>query len=358
MHEKIKLFIRDTFLILLLYFVLFITLFFSTDISNGVRDGIDLTINFIVPSLFIFMILSSCIVNSSLSRYFALPFKPLFTHILHMPNKLTTITLLSLIGGYPIGAKLISEEVKKGLLSSEDATLMMAFCVNCGPAFLITGVGTKLLNSPILGLCLYLSQIAACLIIAFFITRKHRLKYTSSIDKLKFTSDTFISAVSDNTLIIVKISAYVIVFSAFFPTITSLIPSSNEALANIVKGLLEVTNGCNSIFSFPAKHAILMLAVFTGFGGICVHMQIYSIIKPQHISMKMFYLFRPLYIAISCLVCKLLCVITPNASYDCISINRDIPKTAFSKSPQVFIFMFLLIIILLFFTKKSDKIEV
>ena len=54
---------------------------------------------------------------------------------------------MSLIGGFPIGAKMTAELYCDGRLTENQAQRLNMFCMNAGPAFTVTAVGVSMLSS-------------------------------------------------------------------------------------------------------------------------------------------------------------------------------------------------------------------
>ncbi|MFA9382095.1 MAG: hypothetical protein ACERKO_13650, partial [Acetanaerobacterium sp.] len=106
-------------------------------VSAGVRDGLLVCANTLIPSLFPFMILCAFIVNSRLSDYLSAPFAFFTARVLRLPAFTGSVFLLSLVGGYPVGARMIAQLYREGRISGHTASRMLLFCVNAGPAFLI-----------------------------------------------------------------------------------------------------------------------------------------------------------------------------------------------------------------------------
>lgn len=70
--------------------------------------------------------------------------------------------LLSLIGGYPVGAKMLAAKSAAGAAGSRTAERLLCFCVNCSPAFLIAGVGIPYFHSVEVGCVLWGSPGGSC----------------------------------------------------------------------------------------------------------------------------------------------------------------------------------------------------
>ena len=111
--EKIKTVI--TFLIITAAFSgLFI---YSKECKSGIISGITICVSNLVPSLFLYMILASYISGSKMSLYIGAIFGRPVTKLLKLPKASSSAILLSLIGGYPVGAKCVAQSYKNKLLT-------------------------------------------------------------------------------------------------------------------------------------------------------------------------------------------------------------------------------------------------
>lgn len=127
-------------------------------VAAGIKNGLMTSYCVLIPSLFPFLIISSFILKSNLSYYISKPLRGLTRILFKLPACTGATILLSLIGGYPIGAKLISILYDKQEITKSQAERMLCFCVNSGPAFLISAVGAIMLNSVKIGFFLFISQ--------------------------------------------------------------------------------------------------------------------------------------------------------------------------------------------------------
>lgn len=86
---------------------------FSKECSKGAENGIGLCLSTLVPSLFPFMVLASYITDSGLAekigRHLSWLTKPLFG----LDGCFASAIILSLVGGYPVGAKTVNSLYKK-----------------------------------------------------------------------------------------------------------------------------------------------------------------------------------------------------------------------------------------------------
>ena len=126
--------------------------------SSGVAEGIDMCLKVIIPSLFPFFVVSTYL-NAILFGY-PIPAIQCIAKLLQIPIGGESILLLGLIGGYPVGAKLIADLYYTNKIDKQTAHILLGYCNNAGPAFIFGIAGaafaslvTQIFTSIILPYC-------------------------------------------------------------------------------------------------------------------------------------------------------------------------------------------------------------
>ena len=154
-------------IILLTVITITVSIFaFSNQVKNGIVQGLITCANIIIPSLFPFAVISIFLTNSGLIFFLSKPLNKISNCIFKMNGYEFCIFILSLIGGYPIGATLLNQAVENKRISDNRSKLLINFCVNAGPAFIVLAVGDGIYHSKTIGLLLLCSHILASLILA------------------------------------------------------------------------------------------------------------------------------------------------------------------------------------------------
>lgn len=256
--------------------------------SSGVRNGLLLCGETVVPSLFPFMIISDFLVRSGASDGIGRLLSPVTEKFFRLPGCSACAIFMSLIGGFPVGAKMISQLYENGSLSRPQAKRMIRFCVNSGPAFVIGAVGASMLSDKKCGIILFVSQTVTALIIGFLsrFGKKESFQRTDNVHKYVNPS-AFIESVASSTEAMLNICAWILLFSSLMPFLTKL-AKLNSAFSILVV-LSEVTGGC----SYAANNLpLFFLAPVLCWSGFAVHMQLLPYLKKIGISLPDFWLSR------------------------------------------------------------------
>ena len=272
-------------------------LIFGADISAGIRSGISVCGEVVIPSLFPFMILAEFVALSGASDTLSKPISPFTRWLFGLPKVTAAPILLSFISGYPVGASLARRLYDSGKISRSDAEKMLTFTVNSSPAMLIFAVGMGMLGGKEYGYLLYIVHILASVFNGILFSRiilnsganrrvekvnlptfnaqntiqtigqKSAYGITKKDDTPHYNiADAFVTATADASVSMLKICGCVILFAGIVASIKS---------ARILALILEVTVGCKVAVNYGIK----AISAVVGFGGISVIMQVMTVSK-------------------------------------------------------------------------------
>ncbi len=300
--------LRDTLLGLCLLTAIAGLVMSPKEISAAARQGLDLCLDVIIPSLFPFFVLSTLIIELGLARYVGRALEKIMRPLFRVSGPCSTAVVLGFLGGYPVGAKTAISLYEKKLCSQVEAERLLAFCNNSGPAFILGAVGAGILGSSRAGWMLYLTHTAASLTVGFifrFYKRKSPPAPSSrgreySVVRL---SDAFTGSVTSSMRSMFGICSFVIFFTVIIKLlyISGVLPGaakllggllapfevSEQSVLNLLTGLIEITSG---LFSLEGGAAMLltgkmaMAAFMLGWAGLSVHCQVLSFIGKSGLS--------------------------------------------------------------------------
>lgn len=301
--------LKNSLPLIIMIFILIGIISNTSVASLGAHKGILYCVNTLIPSLFIFMIFTSFIVNSGATQNLSKILNPVTKFLFYLPGCTAPIIVLSLIGGYPVGARGAKSLYESKEINTEQLNRLMTFSVNAGPAFIIEIVGNILLKNYKLGCLIFIVQIVLSLsigIISGILARQKNLNFyfneNVSKNKKPNISDSLIKSCSDTSKSIIVMSALIVVFYTLIEILKSSLLTkdilnhfftSNDSINNfrtIFISILEMTSGCNEVIYKSAPTGIIFFAV--GFGGICAHLQIKSIFGEDDFNFIKFTVYR------------------------------------------------------------------
>lgn len=272
---------------------------FYGQIKNGVEEGIRLCITAVIPSLYLFTVLSVFAVKTGIFDNSVI--LKVISRILWGTNTRTGgIQLLSLIGGYPVGATLVSEAKEKGALGEKAARRLVYSAVNAGPAFTVTLVGGELYASREFGIMLFLISATVATVTARINSRFLKTDAPDYCNTIPYGTG-FTTAVSGASKALLNICGWVIMANAA----SALLPNNNGG--TVLKCLCEVTTGVFAAKDFSPEFTAFLIC----FGGFSVHLQVLPQLKALGVKYRDFLSVKFLQGIAAAVICKLVLLFFP-----------------------------------------------
>jgi len=275
----------------------FLTIVHPKAAIGGISQGLLLCGNVLIPSLFPFLFLTTFLSTSRLGYFLTKPFEWIISVLFRIPKKAAFAALISFIGGYPSGAVAIRQLLDNNTIEKSTARRMILFCSNAGPAFVVGVIGSVMLGSAAAGMHILIAMTVSSVIIGIVsgVLDEHGGRfYVSSLTTHRTVprvrarmTQSFVSSVADACDIMLKICAFTLLFSCFISLLSLTMP---KAVLDIASLFLEVSNGC--VTAMTMKNPLYLLCFTAGFGGLCVHFQIFSILGDCGINAPFFILVK------------------------------------------------------------------
>ncbi len=283
-------------------------------IISGVLTGIEYSVKILVPSLFPLMFLSKFIVNSQILDYFKKYFNVINKFLFYLPGSAFPAIILSIIGGYPVGAICAKKLFENKEINSEQLNRLLKFTVNSGPGFVINFLGFSILKNQFLARIILFSQILTSILIGIIsgvISRiKHRKFYHKNNIKNVYNntklSEVFVDTVSETSNNIINICFIVIIFTCliFIINYLNLFKNLDNNIIFLIQSFLEITSG----ICFLKNNFVLpeIISFMINYGGLCTHFQIISILKNTDFNYINFNIFKIISSSLSAIITKIL----------------------------------------------------
>ena len=260
---------------------------FSKETSASIVNSIHICVNAIIPSMFAFMAISSYIISSGLYKYISAPIYLLLKSLIRLDRQSFSIFLLSLIGGYPTGIKLISEITSYNKNYSAIAEKLSAICYCVSPPFAITMLGLGIFGSEEAGVIIYISNVLACLTAAAIFTRIFPINADNYSGGKK--SGGIIAAVNSTAASLITVCAVIVAFNVLLTVFQCIAGLFCVEIPCEILGFLEISNLLK--MKNPSSSLIPFVSAAASFGGVCVLIQCAALAKKQF-SLKYFLVIR------------------------------------------------------------------
>ena len=265
---------------------------------SGVKDGLELCIQTLIPSLFPFFVLSS-LVTGALSGVSVAPLRWL-SRFCRMPDGADSLLLVGILGGYPVGAGNIAAEYHNGRLLLTDARRLSIFCNNAGPSFLFGILGPLFPNAGWTW-ALWVVQISASVLTGILLPNGSSNTVSSQDSRCVSFSEALNRGVKSMGLVCGWVIIFRLILTYLDRWILGLLPGYYSV---IVAGLLELSNGCLALSGIENVLLRFVLAgIILSLGGVCVWMQTQAVFPEIRLTD---------YIAgrfLHCLICVVLSII-------------------------------------------------
>ena len=139
--------------------VIFPDLYISQTL-NGITAWAFNVLPSVLPFIFLTKVLSQLGTVEKFSNIFSMPCEKLFKA--HAVS--SYVFLMSIISGYPVGAKMTADLYESGKITKNDAFKMTSFCSTSGPMFIIGAVGIGMLKNATFGYIIMISHIIGALL--------------------------------------------------------------------------------------------------------------------------------------------------------------------------------------------------
>ena len=309
----------------------------SKTVQISVSKSIEICLSSLVPSLMTFMIVANFVSNSACADVLSAVFGKITCLLFNLPRNCARVVLLSSLGGYPCGAKLIGEMLNKNEIDLPIAQKMLRFCINASPAYVISAIGVGLFGNVKIGVIIFVSHILTAWCIGVIFRGKKPLNYITQNSPRLNTAECFVKSVLDSTTAMICISGFAITFSTilalldvsgitqFFVSVAEPFVGDEDTSRTLLYLLLDVVAGTKSSLECPPIPALLLCAGAVSFGGLSILAQTKFYLSGYKINYFEVFFFRLVH-----------SVLTAGATYIIISITDTTVATiyTFGTNPQ------------------------
>lgn len=258
--------------------------------ATGMRRGLSICVEHLIPTLFPFLVLSGVIARMGWCERLGTHLHGLTRRLFGLPDVCAAGILIGLIGGYPAGASVAAALARDGRISRDEGRYMLRFCVNAGPAFLIGTVGAGLLGSAESGLLLLAAHWIASLCIGVFgrcptLTSRAAPPHAAA----RPLAAALTEAVNEASAALIGMSGFVALSASLLSVLDAL--GTPAVVTSVAAGAAEVSLGSMAAIRTGALMPFWMGLVL-GWGGLSVHGQIAVLAAPAGLLSRGFFVAR------------------------------------------------------------------
>ena len=275
----------------------------------------------ILPALFPFMIFTKLLTSTGYVEYISNSLSKVTKKLYNSPGISSYVFFMSILSGYPLGAKIISDLYEEGLVTRSEAHRICAFTSNSGPMFIVGTVGVGMFLSPFVGYILLFSHIIASLFNGLIYRKYSVEKNTVSVKKARIFksinyNDIVNQSMENSIMSVLLIGGYITIFFVvievfsslhiFYPItkLLSLIGVNETLTEGVIFGLFEITKGCLTIATTNISLGIktILSSFVISFGGVSTAFQSFAFLNKFQVSKKFFFLQKTTHAILSAIV--------------------------------------------------------
>lgn len=255
-------------------------------------QGLNLWATKVLPSLLPFFILTKLLSFTTFINSAGKFLTPITKKLYGVGGVAGYVYFMSIVSGYPIGAKLTSDLYENKAITSSQAKTISAFTSTSGPLFILGTVGLGFFNSYKLGIIVLISHLISALLNGL-LYRNKECKEISAIIPTATSHNPLNDTMYNSIISIMLVGGFIAIFymalnlllelNILNPIITLLsnLGINNHISTALISGVIEVTTGL-SILSQKAidfKLATIISSILISFGGLSIHAQAYCYLK-------------------------------------------------------------------------------
>ena len=310
------------------FLVLLLTLLiiFPSSALAAAKEGINLWLFIVVPSLLPFFIINDMLSSLKVPENISTLFSPLVRKVFKTSGYGAYVFIMSIFAGYPSGAKIVANLLEENKISKSEGEKILTFSSTSGPLFIIGAVGSGMLNNPTLGYILFISHILGAIINGVFSRPFFKESFidVSTKKSLKFhtpSEDIILKGIKSSLVTCGYIGGYIIFFcvilqlikninllnyiSIFLLNIKVIPPDAVHSIVLFLESLIEVSYGSKiiSLSAVSIEIKLMLLSFLIAFSGFAVIGQVSGILSSFKLNIKKYITFKITHGIFSSIIC-------------------------------------------------------
>lgn len=252
----------------------------------------------LVPSMFVTMVLIRLLYKQQMLQHLV---PDMICRMFGLDQASFALVISSMLLGFPNGSLFIEEAYRRKELDLQGAQRLFLICCFPTPGFVILSCGVGLYHNAKTGFYLYVSSVLYGFFMLWLTRSKsihpHHIKHQSTNS---FMQDFSASLLESGTSLFM-IGGYLMIFMSVTGIVFSFLP---QLVSLPLRICAEFSSGVFLIqaTSLSTICKLLCTSALLGFGGFCVHMQIYSMCDNCKTKYRTFLIYRILQSLLSCLI--------------------------------------------------------
>lgn len=244
--------------------------------AESISEGISLWAVSVLPATFPLLFLTALFTRMRLYKLLSRAVSPIAGKGFRISGAGGCAAILSMLSGYPIGARTVLDLYEKGYVSKDETFRLSCLCSTTGPMFLVGVVGSAMFRNAALGWILLLSHYLGVLSVCFLLRFTGKTQPVKKIIPPLSNGENVISeSLTQSVISILCVGGSIAVFYAFGQMLSDLgaFLEMGTTAEGILRGLLEMTSGCALLSQSVTPLSAALCCFLVTFGGLCVLVQ-------------------------------------------------------------------------------------
>ena len=303
---------RKVFFPLFVAAILFLLLLDPSRYFASVQGGLLLFVSAVLPSMLPYFFFTKILTGTGcvggLSETVGKPVSKLYriSPIAAYP------LVMSLLSGYPIGARVVADLYEKGLMDREDALRASSFSSTSGSMFVLGSVGAVILKDAVAGVVILLSHYIGALVNGLLYRGRRGERRLVAIPSLRPAESLISDAMYESVLSLALVGGFIALANLLGDMAADLLGKvglgafvTESVFGGLFYGVFEVTRGCVEFSRLGIgrvwKAALCCLVI--SFGGVSVILQSLAFLGKTGIKKARFLLMKTTQALFSAALC-------------------------------------------------------
>lgn len=242
--------------------------------AKSILEGISLWAVSVLPATFPFLFLTALLTALPPFSAFARKISPIAGKLFRVSGAGTGAAVLASVSGYPVGARLFYDLKSSGRIEKTESFRLACLVTTSGPPFLVGTVGSMMYGSTKAGWILLFSHLLAIWLVCFLMRFTVKKAPIAPPPSLGPNPNLLYDSLYNAVISVLCVGGFIALFYCFGEMLSALglfrIFGGNLYTEGTLRGLLEMTTGCNVLSQIKSPLSLALSCALVTFGGLCV----------------------------------------------------------------------------------------
>ena len=321
---------------------------YNNVVTSSVKEALYICYDTLIPSLFIFMVITSIIADTKFSEILCTPLFPFFRLLKISDKKIATYCILGLLGGFANGGNFLNRISQEYTADKNLIKILSLITSLNSPAFIISVIGLKMLGNVYTGIMLYASVIVSAYISAFLLSFTVTYSHVQHPEYTAASTVSVTDSVSDSVVAMINVCGIFILAKTACNVVQ--LYTRNSLVLWVLSAFTEVTSACFYVKDVYADNIYIYCITLCIF-PLSAALQMKSFFVGHDINFRLLLISKIIQIPFAVFILRILVNVFPVIAS--VYSSTDIRVANYWHSPRLSLYTFILsICFVIMFDKK------